>query len=79
MHNPINPGRIIREEYLEPFEDSTETLSKALSCNRGVMEFLLNEKSNISPEIAAKLARVFNTNAEVWMSMQRNYDLKKSI
>jgi len=69
MHNPEHPGRIIREEYLEPLEYSTETLSNALNCNRGVVESLLNEKSNIRPEMAVKLARVFNTNAEFWMSM----------
>jgi antitoxin HigA-1 len=36
---------------------------------------LLNEHQGISAEMALRLAKAFNSSPELWMNMQRNYDL----
>lgn len=78
MFKPVHPGRIIKDDYLEPLELTTGMLAKALGVSRQTMAAILNERAGISPEMALRLARAFDTSPDLWISMQRNYDLYKS-
>lgn len=78
MFKPIHPGRIIRDDYLEPLELTTGALAKALGVTRQTMAAILNERAGISPEMALRLAKAFDTTPDLWITMQRNYDLHKA-
>jgi addiction module HigA family antidote len=75
MFKPIHPGRIIRDDYLEPLELTAGELANALGVSRQTMVAILNERAGVSPEMALRLARAFDTTPDLWIGMQRNYDL----
>ncbi len=72
---PTHPGEIIRYDYLEPLNISVKALSECLRISRKHMSDIVNEHKPVSPAIALKLARAFNTTPELWLNLQRNYDL----
>jgi len=78
MKKPIHPGRIIRDDYLEPLELTTGALAEAVGVTRQTIAAILNERAGVSPEMALRLSEAFDTTPELWIAMQRNYDLYKA-
>jgi len=72
---PAHPGEILKEIYPEPLNINITTLADNLGVARKTVSQLLNGHMGISAEMALKLAKVFNTTPELWLNMQRNYDL----
>lgn len=73
---PVHPGRILREEYLEPLSMSAGELAKALHVPRTRIERLIGEKTALTPDTALRLAIFFKTTPEFWMNLQTGYALK---
>jgi len=75
MHNPPHPGEIIRELCLEPLEVTVTDAAEALGVSRKTLSAILNGRAGISPEMAIRLAKAFDTTPESWMNQQMQYDL----
>jgi len=75
MHNPPHPGEILRELCLEPLGLSVTRAAKALGVSRKTLSTILNERAGISPEMAIRLSKAFDTSAESWLNQQVQYDL----
>jgi addiction module HigA family antidote len=75
MHNPPHPGEVIRELCLEPLEISVTAAARALGVTRKALSELLNGRSGVSPAMALRLAKAFDTTAESWLNLQQQYDL----
>jgi addiction module HigA family antidote len=75
MHNPPHPGEIIRELCLEPLEITVTKAAEALGVSRKTLSAILNGRAGISPEMAIRLAKAFDTTPESWMNQQMQYDL----
>jgi addiction module HigA family antidote len=75
MYNPCHPGEILREEYLKPLGLSVTEAALKLGITRKTLSAIINERSGISPAMALKLAKAFNTTPELWIDMQSQYDL----
>lgn len=73
--NPPHPGGFIKRVYLEPFNLGSNEVARKLQVSPSTFNRLLNEKSDISPEMALKLSKVLGRSPESWMMMQDNYDL----
>lgn len=73
---PIHPGEILREEYLVPMNMSANALAQALDVSLESIDEILNERCDITRDIALKLARYFGTDALSWQNLQTSYDLK---
>ena len=78
MHNPPNPGEFIKEICLEPLGLTVTKAAKYLGVSRKTLSELLNGKAGISPEMALRLAKAFNTTPESWLTQQMHYDLWKA-
>jgi addiction module HigA family antidote len=78
MYKPVHPGRIIRDDYLEPLELTTGALAEALGVTRQTMAAIINERAGVSPEMALRLAKAFDTTPDLWIALQRNYDLYRA-
>lgn len=83
MFDPAHPGELIREtieglreEMNQPF--TIEEVAKGLKTTRKTLSAIINGKQSITPEMALKLAKGFNTTAEFWMHAQENYDLAQA-
>ncbi|MDQ6478273.1 HigA family addiction module antitoxin [Dyadobacter sp. LHD-138] len=77
---PAHPGAILngmieglREETNETF--TITEIAEGLGVNRKTLSQILHMKSGISPEMAIKLSEAFGTSAELWMNLQKKYDL----
>jgi len=75
MHNPPHPGEIIRELCLEPLDITVTRAAEALGVSRKTLSAILNGRAGVSPEMAIRLAKAFDTTPESWMNQQMQYDL----
>jgi addiction module HigA family antidote len=79
MKNPPHPGRIVREEILQPLGLSVTSGAKILGVSRQALNNLVNQRAGISPEMAIRLAKAFGSTAQTWLRMQSNYDLAQAL
>ena len=75
MHNPPHPGEVIRELCLEPLGLSVTEAAEGLGVSRKTLSAILNGRAGISPEMAIRLGKAFNTSAESWLNQQLQYVL----
>ena len=75
MHNPPHPGAILRELCLAPLELTVTHAARALGVSRKTLSTILNGRSGISPEMAIRLGKAFDTSPESWLNQQIQYDL----
>ena len=75
MHNPPHPGEVLRELCLEPLDITVTKAAEALGVSRKTLSAILNGRAGISPEMAIRLAKAFDTTPESWMNQQMQYDL----
>ena len=78
MKNPPHPGRIVRQECIEPLGLTVTEAAERLGVTRQALNNLVNEKAGISPEMAIRLSRAFGSSPEVWLGMQMEYDLAQA-
>ena len=72
---PAHPGQILKEDYLEPLDLTITELSKAIGTSRKTLSKIVNGRGSVTPEMALKLSKAFDTSPEFWLNLQRNYDL----
>ena len=73
---PMHPGELLREDILPAVARPKTEIARLLGISRQTLYDILNEKQPVTPAMALRLARMFGGNAESWVNMQRNYDLK---
>lgn len=78
MKNPVNPGRIVKQDCLDPLGLSVTKAAKVLSVSRQTVNNLVNEKAGVSPEMAIRLSKAFGSTAETWLQMQMHFDLAEA-
>ena len=79
VKNPPHPGRIIRQECLEPLGLSVTAGAKALGVSRNALSELVNERRGISPEMAIRLAKAFGSSPGIWAGLQLDYDMAQAV
>ena len=72
---PTHPGTILKEDYLVPLEITITDMAAMLGISRTTLSKILNGKGGISPEMALRLSRAFGTTPDLWLNLQKNYDL----
>ena len=72
---PTHPGNIIKEDYLLPLSITIKDMAVTLSVSRKTLSKIINEKGAITPDMALRLSRAFDTTPDFWLSLQKNYDL----
>ncbi|MBI4459284.1 MAG: HigA family addiction module antidote protein [Acidobacteria bacterium] len=78
MKNPPHPGRIVRQECIEPLGLTITQAAHALGVTRQALNNLVNRKAGVSPEMAIRLSKAFGSSPEVWLGMQMEYDLAQA-
>ena len=78
MKNPPHPGRIVRQECIEPLDLTIKNAAERLGVTRQTLSNLVNEKSGISPEMAIRLSKAFGSDPDVWLGMQMDFDLAEA-
>jgi len=73
-----HPGAIIREDYINGLGLQQSELADALEVNKATLSRLVNERSDLTPELAIKLSKVLGGTAESWMNLQTNFAISRA-
>src|SRR5277367_5212653 len=71
----MHPGRILREEYMEPLCLDTHGLAAALCVTPGRLEPIIADQQPVTSDLALRLAKCFRTSPQFWLGLQTAYDL----
>ena len=72
---PTHPGKIIKEDYLKSLSITITDLASILGVSRKTLSKIINERGAITPDMALRLSRAFDTTPEFWLNLQKYYDL----
>jgi addiction module HigA family antidote len=71
----IHPGEILREEVIAANELTVTAAAKMLGISRQSLNNIIHEKSDITPEMSFRIAKVFGGTADIWANMQTKFNL----
>jgi addiction module HigA family antidote len=72
MHNPAHPGRILAA-YMTGH--TVKEVAEHLGVTRTALSRVLNGHAGVSAEMALRLGQTFNTDPQMWLSLQMQRDL----
>ena len=75
MHNPPHPGKVLKELYIDGLDLKIVDAARALDISRQNLSMIVNGHVGISPDMALRLGKAFRTEPEMWVNMQKNYDM----
>ena len=75
MYNPAHPGKLLKEGYLDALNLSVAEVALKLGVSRKTIYDIINCKAAISPVMALRIAKAFNSDAQFWLDLQSQYDL----
>ena len=73
---PIPPGEILLEEFLNPMGISQNALARAIDVPPGRVNDIIHGRRGISRDTAARLAVYFSTTPDLWLNLHARYDAK---
>ncbi|MGZ5902162.1 MAG: HigA family addiction module antitoxin [Reyranella sp.] len=76
--NPVHPGRILREEFMEPARISQYRLAQATGLSQVQVGNIIRGRRGITAETALRLERALGMSAQTWMNLQTLYELEKA-
>ena len=72
---PILPGELLREE-LEELGMSAKAIARELGVPQNRISDILRGRPGITADTALRLARYLNTTPQVWLNLQKAYELR---
>jgi addiction module HigA family antidote len=72
---PTHLGELIHEDLLPETGISQTDLARLMGVSRRTISEVIHERRRLTPDIAFRLAKVFNSNSEMWLNMQQAVDL----
>lgn len=77
--SPTSPGALLLEEFLKPRGMTQTELATQIRVPYVRVNEIVNGKRRVTPSTALRLAKVFGTSAEFWLSGQLALDLYRTI
>lgn len=77
MKNPPHVGCVVRVDCLVRNELTVTEAAKVLGVSRSALSQLVNESSDLSWDMAIRIAKAFGGTAEGWMRLQFQYEAAK--
>jgi addiction module HigA family antidote len=75
---PVHPGEVLREEYMKPLGLSSNALARALGITAARVNDIVLERRGVTADTALRLARYFGGDAQSWLNLQMNHDLRQA-
>jgi addiction module HigA family antidote len=76
--NCLHPGGIIRRRYLEPLQLSLTDVAKAMNVSVSSVSRIVNEKAELSSDMAMRLSYVLGGEPATWLNLQSAYSLQEA-
>lgn len=72
---PIHPGEILFEEFLEPIGLSQSALARGIGVPPRRINEIVHGARRVTADTALRLGRFFGTSPEFWLGLQMDYEL----
>jgi addiction module HigA family antidote len=72
----IHPGELLKDELIEATGLTVTEVAGMLKVSRQAVSNIINEKADISPEMALRIARVFGGTPDIWLRLRLNMTWK---
>ena len=74
--DPIPPGEILKEEFMEPLGVSINSLARDIHVPPNRISEIVNGRRAITADTALRLGKYFGVSPEIWLGLQADYDLR---
>lgn len=78
MKNPVHPGAFIRTEIIEAHGLSVTAAAQVLKVSRPALSSLLNERADLSGDMALRIEKAFAVKMDTLMRMQNAFDIDQA-
>ena len=72
---PVHPGEILLEEFLEPMGLSQSALARGIGVPPRRINEIVHGTRRVTADTALRLGRFFGTSPEFWFGLQMDYEL----
>jgi addiction module HigA family antidote len=62
-------------DYLEPLKLTISEMANILGVSRKTASKIVNGHGSVTPDMALRLSKAFDTTPELWLNLQVNHDL----
>jgi antitoxin HigA-1 len=78
MKSPAHPGGFVKSEVVEGLGLSVTRAAEALGVTRPALSAFLNERAQLSPEMALRIEKAFGVSMDTLMRMQNSFDIAQA-
>jgi len=78
LKSPPHPGVFVKTEIIGPTGLSVTAAAAALHVTRTALSAFLNQRSDLSPEMALRIEKAFGVSMDTLMRMQNSYDIAEA-
>lgn len=71
---PAHPGEVLKGLYLDELPITIGEFARRIGVSRKALSMIVNGRKSITPEMALRLSKALNTDPQLWLGMQANYD-----
>jgi antitoxin HigA-1 len=75
---PVHPGRILKEQFMEPYELSINAVAKGIGVTPNRVLDIIHGRRSITPDTALRLGKYFWNGTRFWTNLQTSYDGKNA-
>ena len=74
--NPIHPGEILKEDFMDTHGLSANKLGKILNVPHNRISEIVRGHRSVSADTALRLQQCFGVSAQFWLNLQNAYELE---
>lgn len=74
-----HPGELLKAELIEATGLTVTEVAGMLKVSRQTISNIINERSDISPEMALRISKVFGGTPDIWLRLQAKFDLQIAV
>ena len=71
-----HPGELVKAELMEATGLTVTEIAGMLKVSRQTVSNIINQRADISPEMALRISKVFGGTPDIWLRLQAKYDLQ---
>jgi addiction module HigA family antidote len=72
---PTHPGEMLLEEFLRPLGMTQSEAARRMEIPLNRLNEVIRGRRGITADTALRLAKLLNTEPEIWMNLQNQWDL----
>ncbi len=74
----MHPGELLRDTVLPALGKNKSEIARLLGVSRQTLYDILDETQPVTPAMALRLGKLCGNGPDLWLNLQRKYDLAKA-